>query len=36
MHLKTYMRLFWEHNEAEMEHLADLREWLNKLERNLS
>ncbi len=35
MHLKTYMRLFWEHHEAEMEHLAGTREWLNKLERKL-
>jgi hypothetical protein len=27
----TYMRLFWEHHEAEMEHLAGMREWLDKL-----
>jgi hypothetical protein len=36
MHLKTYMRMFWEHHEAEMEHLAGTREWLNKLERQMS
>jgi hypothetical protein len=26
MHLETYMKLFWEHHEAEMEHLAGMRE----------
>ena len=31
MHHDTYMRLFWEHHEAEMEHLAGIREWLNEL-----
>ena len=35
MHLKTYMRLFWEHHEAETEHLAGMREQLNKLERKV-
>ena len=29
------MRLFWEHHEAEMEHLAGMREWLDKLEKKL-
>jgi hypothetical protein len=32
MHYDTYMRLFWEHHEAEMEQLAGMREWLDKLE----
>jgi hypothetical protein len=31
----TYIDLFWEHHEAEMEHLAGMREWLDKLERKL-
>ena len=30
MHLDTYMKLFWEHHEAEMEHLASMRERLEK------
>jgi hypothetical protein len=36
MHLKTYMRMFWEHHEAEMEQLAGVREWLNKQQRKMS
>ena len=35
MHHDTYMRLFWEHHEAEMEQLAGMREWLDKLERKI-
>ncbi len=35
MHHDTYMRLFWEHDEAERERLADMREWLNKLQKQL-
>ena len=35
MHLDTYMRLFWEHQEAEMEQLAGMRKWLDKLERRV-
>jgi hypothetical protein len=36
MHLKTYMKTFpKQHHEAEMEHLAGMREWLNKLERTV-
>jgi hypothetical protein len=31
MHLKTYMRMCWEHHEAEMEQLAGMREWLDQL-----
>ncbi len=36
MHLDTYMRLFWEHHEAEWEHLAGMREELNKLQQQIS
>ncbi len=32
MHRDTYMRLFWKHHEAEIEHLDGLREWSNKLQ----
>jgi hypothetical protein len=35
MHHDTYMRLFWEHHEAEMEQLAGMREWLDKLEKEV-
>jgi hypothetical protein len=31
MHHDTYMRLFWEHHEAEMEHLAGMRERLDNM-----
>jgi hypothetical protein len=33
MHHDTYMRLFWEHHEAEMEQLSGMREWLDKHEK---
>jgi hypothetical protein len=33
MHHDTYMRLFWEHHEAEMEQLIGMREWLDRVER---
>ena len=36
MHLKTYKRMLWEHHEAEMEQLAGVTEWLNKLETKMS
>ncbi|MDP8973902.1 MAG: DUF488 domain-containing protein [Actinomycetota bacterium] len=36
MHHDTYMRLFWEHYEAEMGHLAGMREWLDKLQKQVS
>jgi hypothetical protein len=36
MHHDTYMRMFWEHHEAEMEQLAGMREWLDRMERQLS
>jgi hypothetical protein len=35
MHLNTYMRMFWEHHEAEMEQLAGMREWLDKMEKKV-
>ena len=35
MHHETYMRLFWEHDEAEMEQLAGMREWLDRLEEKV-
>jgi hypothetical protein len=33
MHWKTYQRLWWEHHEAEMAQLTEMREWLDKMER---
>jgi hypothetical protein len=36
MYLKTYMRLFREHHEAEMEQLIAMREWLETMERKLN
>jgi hypothetical protein len=35
MHHDTYMRMFWEHHEADMEQLAGLREWLDKFEKKV-
>ena len=35
MHHDTYMRMFWEHHEADMEQLAGMREWLDRLERQV-
>jgi len=35
MHRETYMRMFWEHHEAEMEQLAGMREWLDRLEKKV-
>ena len=35
MNHDTYMRFFWEHNEAEMEQLVGMREWLDKLEKRV-
>lgn len=35
MHHDSYMRLFWEHDEAEWEHLVVAREWLDKLKRQI-
>ncbi len=35
MHHDTYMRLFWEYDEAHREQLAGMREWLDKLKRQV-
>ena len=35
MHLDTYMRRFWEHHEAEMKHLASMRERLDRLKKRV-
>jgi hypothetical protein len=35
MHHDTYMRLFWEHHEAQMEHLAGMRERLDNMQEGL-
>jgi hypothetical protein len=32
---QPYMRMFWEHQEAEMEQLAGMREWLDKIEKKV-
>ena len=36
MHHDTYMRLRSEHDEAEIEHPASAREWLDKLQKQMS
>ena len=36
MRYQTYIRMFWEHHEAVMEHLARTRKWLDKLQQLLS
>ena len=35
MHHDTYMRLFWQHHEAETEQLAGMKEWLDRLKRKI-
>ena len=35
MHHETYWRLQEEHDEAEMEQLAGMREWLDRLEKKV-
>jgi hypothetical protein len=35
MHWETYDRLFWKHHEAEMEQLARMRVWLDRLEKQV-
>ena len=35
MHWQTYDRLWWEHHEAEMEQLAGMSAWLDKMEKEL-
>jgi hypothetical protein len=34
-HWQTYERLWWEHHEAEVEQLAGMREWLDRLEKKV-
>jgi hypothetical protein len=36
MHHETYWRLREEHDEADIEQLTRMREWLDKMERQLS
>ncbi len=36
MHRRTYERFWWEHQEAEMGHLVEAREWLDRLQRQPS
>jgi hypothetical protein len=31
----TYMKLFWEHHEAEIEHLSGMREWIDNLKQQV-
>jgi hypothetical protein len=35
MHWSTYERLWWEHHEEDMEQLAGMREWLDRLEEKV-
>jgi hypothetical protein len=35
MHWQTCERLWWEHHEAEMEQLAGMREWLDRLQKKV-
>ena len=35
MHHDTYMRLYWEHHEVETEQLIGMREWLDKLQKQI-
>jgi hypothetical protein len=35
MHHDTYERLWWEHHAAEMEQLLGMKEWLDKLEKEV-
>ena len=35
MHHDTYMRLFWRHHEAEIEHLTGMREWLDNIKQRV-
>ncbi len=35
MHHNTYMRMFWEHDEAHREELAGMRQWLDKLKQRV-
>jgi hypothetical protein len=35
MHWRIYERLWLEHHEAEMEQLSSMREWIDKLEKEV-
>lgn len=35
MHHDTYMRLVWEHNEAETAQLSGMREWIDRMEKKV-
>jgi hypothetical protein len=35
MHWRTYERLWCKHHEADMEQLAGMREWLDRLEKKV-
>jgi hypothetical protein len=35
MHWRTYEQLWWEHHEAEMKQLVGMKEWLDKLEKEV-
>ena len=35
MHGRTYELLRWKHHEAEMDQLAGMREWLDKLKKKV-
>jgi hypothetical protein len=35
MHWETYERLWWKHHQAEIEQLAGMREWLDRLEKKV-
>jgi hypothetical protein len=35
MHWETYDRFFWKHHEGEMEQLAGMRVWLDRLEKQV-
>ena len=35
IHHDTYMKLFWEHHEAETEQLTRMREWLDMFEKKV-
>jgi hypothetical protein len=35
VHYDTYIRLFCEHHEADMEQLTGMRQWLDKLQRQV-
>ena len=35
MHWSTYNRLWWKHHEAEMTQLAEMREWIVRMEKKV-